>query len=49
MPDGTIKGSHMTFGFFDGQPAYDTVRQQIIEIANGSRSAMSKTEHNKSQ
>jgi|HubBroStandDraft_1064217.scaffolds.fasta_scaffold34384_1 hypothetical protein len=49
MPDGTVKGTHMTFGFFDGQPAYDTVRQQVIEIAKGSRSAMSKTEHNKSQ
>lgn len=49
MPDGTVKGTHMTYGFFDGQPAYDAVRQQIIGIANGARGAMSKTEGNKSQ
>ena len=49
MPDGTVKRTHTTYGFFDGQPAYDTIRQQIIEIANGSRGAMSKTEHSKSQ
>jgi hypothetical protein len=49
MPDGTVRGTHMTYGFFDGQPAYDTIRQQIIEIANGARGATSKTEGNKSQ
>jgi hypothetical protein len=49
MPDGTLKGTHMTYGFFDGQPAYDTIRQQIIAIANGARVAMSKTKGNKSQ
>jgi hypothetical protein len=25
----------MTYGFFDGQPDYDSIRQKIIEIANG--------------
>jgi hypothetical protein len=44
MPDGTIKGSHMTYGFFDGQPDYDSIRQKIIEIANGVSKPMSTTE-----
>ncbi len=49
MPDGTVKGTHMTYGFFDGQPPYDAIRQQIIAIANGARGAVSKTEGSKGQ
>ena len=49
MPDGTTKGTHMTYAFLDGQPDYDSIRQKIIEIANGSRGATTKTEQNKSQ
>ena len=49
IPNGTSQGSHMTYEFFDGQPAYDSIREKIIGIANGARGAVSKTAGDKSQ
>jgi len=31
---GQMTQTHATYGFFDGQPPYDTVRERILEIAN---------------
>ena len=33
LPNGQMTGSHMTFGFFDGEPAYDVVRGRMVQIA----------------
>ena len=35
--------THMTFGFFDGRPSYDTVRDRMIAIASGKGAAQSST------
>lgn len=34
-PDGGTKQTHSTYGFFDGQPSYDTVRERVVAIAEG--------------
>jgi hypothetical protein len=43
-PNGGATFTHMTFGFFDGQPSYDIVRERIIQIAEGRVKPMSTTE-----
>jgi Tetratricopeptide repeat len=42
LPNGQITQSHMTFGFFDGQPPYDTTRERILKIAEGKQGPMSR-------
>lgn len=44
LPNGGGTLTHGTYGFFDGQPSYDTIRQKIIEIVNAVISTKSKTE-----
>jgi tetratricopeptide (TPR) repeat protein len=33
--------THYTFGFFTGQPTYDTVREEFVKIANGKATPLS--------
>ncbi len=40
-PGGQATQTHYTFGFFDGRPAYNTVRDRMIVIANGKGQPMS--------
>ena len=35
--------THSTYGFFDGQPSYDTVRDRMIAIASGKGAPLSST------
>ncbi len=42
LATGGVTQTHMTFGFFDGQPAYDLVRTRILAIADGKASPISK-------
>ncbi len=42
-PGGQGTQTHYTFGFFDGRPAYNTVRDRMIAIANGKGQPMSST------
>jgi hypothetical protein len=35
--------THYTFGFFTGQPTYDTVREEFVKIANGQVKPVSST------
>jgi hypothetical protein len=42
-PNGTATQTHTTYGFFDGRPSYDTVRDKMIAVANGKGSAISST------
>jgi hypothetical protein len=35
LANGTVSQTHATYGFYDGQPAYDTVRDRILTIAGG--------------
>lgn len=44
LPNGGRSGSHMTFGFYDGEPPYDTVRDRIIQIAEGRDKPLSQTQ-----
>ena len=39
--DGQLIQSHYTYGSFEGQPNYDTVRRQMIEAAEGVRKPIS--------
>ena len=39
---GGLTQTHATYGFFDGQPAYDLVRTRILAIAEGKASPISK-------
>ena len=44
-PGGQATQTHMTYGFFDGRPSYNTVRDRMIAIASGKGQApMTKTE-----
>lgn len=36
--------THATFGFFDGRPTYDTVRDKMVTIATGKVGPMSRTQ-----
>ena len=46
LPNGTVTQTHSTFGFFDGQPPYDTVRARIVQIAQQQAAApISQTTH----
>ena len=42
QPNGNITQTHMTFGFFDGHPPYDTVRDRILKIAEGQKAPLSR-------
>ncbi len=33
LDNGQVSQTHMTFGFFDGEPSYDVVRDRIVAIA----------------
>jgi len=33
--------THFTYKFFDGQPAYETVREEFLKVANGKATAIS--------
>ncbi len=35
LPNGQATQTHFAFGLYDGQPSYDTVREQFIAIADG--------------
>ncbi len=41
LPNGQVTQTHMTFGFFDGQPAYDVVRARMVQIAEGAEKPVS--------
>lgn len=34
LDNGQVSQTHMTFGFYDGQPSYDTVRDRMVAIAS---------------
>jgi hypothetical protein len=42
-PNGTATQTHATYGFFDGRPSYDTIRDKMIAVANGKGRAISST------
>jgi hypothetical protein len=44
QPNGNSTFTHMTFGFFNGQPSYDSIREKMVQIAEGKTGPMSKTE-----
>jgi hypothetical protein len=44
LPDGGSSFTHATFGFFNGQPSYDDIRERMVQIAEGRSGPMSKTE-----
>jgi hypothetical protein len=44
QPNGGATFTHMTFGFYNGQPSYDIIRERIIQIAGGQVKPMSQTE-----
>ena len=46
LPNGDLTQTHMTFGFFDGEPAYDTTRDRIIKIAEGRQAPISRMDPN---
>lgn len=46
LPNGGSTFTHMTFGFYNGQPAYDSIRERMIQIAEGQGKPVSKTETN---
>ncbi len=41
QPNGAVSQTHATYGFYDGQPAYDAVRDKILSIAGGGGHPMS--------
>jgi hypothetical protein len=41
--DGKHTQTHATYGFFDGRPTYDTVRDKMVAIASGNAHPMSTT------
>lgn len=43
LPDGGTTQSHSMFGFYDGQPDYDTIRERMIQIAEGQAKPMLQT------
>lgn len=43
-PNGTRTETHATFGFFDGQPSYDTVRARMVAIAENKSTPISRTD-----
>jgi hypothetical protein len=47
--DGDNQHTHATIGFYDGQPPYDSVRQQIIDVASERNRAGVKGEGSKNQ
>jgi hypothetical protein len=42
-PDGTHTQTHVTLGFFDGRPSYDTVRGKMVGTVSGKAAPLSKT------
>ena len=42
-PDGQHTQTHATYGFFDGRPTYDAVRDKMVAIASGKNGPMSTT------
>nr|WP_246356978.1 tetratricopeptide repeat protein [Pyxidicoccus fallax] len=36
-------GAHQTFGFFDGEPSYDAIRELVVEVLRGKRKPASGT------
>jgi tetratricopeptide (TPR) repeat protein len=44
MANGNVTQTHMLFGFFDGRPSYDVVRERIIAIAEGKKAPLSRTD-----
>lgn len=38
---GSVTQTHFTYKFFDGQPAYQTVKDEFLKIADGKSTAMS--------
>lgn len=36
---------HFTYGFFDGEPSYEDVRKQVLEIVAGTRRAVTSSRH----
>ena len=43
--NGLTTQDHSTFGFYQGEPAYDVYRAQVLEIAEGKSAPMSQTTH----
>ncbi len=41
--DGYASDSHSTYGFYDGEPAYEQVREQVKQILAGTKHSLSKT------
>ncbi len=44
LPNGNTTQTHMLFGFFDGRPSYDVVRERILAIAEGRKTPLSRTD-----
>jgi tetratricopeptide (TPR) repeat protein len=45
LPNGNSSFTHATFGFFKGQPSYDSIRERIVKIAEERSKPASQTEH----
>jgi tetratricopeptide (TPR) repeat protein len=43
--DGYASDSHSTYGFYDGEPSYEQVREQAKQILAGTKHAMAKTNY----
>lgn len=46
MPNGQTTQNHSLFGFYSGEPDYDTYRTRMLEIAEGRATPVSQTTHN---
>jgi Flp pilus assembly protein TadD len=43
--DGYASDSHSTYGFYNGEPPYEQVREQVKQVLAGTKHAMSKTNY----
>jgi hypothetical protein len=43
--DGYATDSHSTYDFYDGEPPYEHVREEVIQILAGKKHAISKTNY----
>ncbi len=43
--DGYAADSHSTYSFYDGEPAYERVREEVVQVIAGKKQPISKTNY----